>query len=1064
MKQFSFLLLLLLAGWLLPARVIAQPTGTDSLSQKLTSIFANVDKSQVPTGYLYEAGIRFLEPGYYNGIRSDSNLTDMDVLRYLRAQLRSSRVYGQDTLPGVAAFNARIKGASAAAGGAIPIAVEYMPYASIAPNALQDNLLTVQNEQVYDVAGRSQSPYQTNVLFAAAPALAYSPTNNVSFLFRRNLYLRSAGVVPTLYLDFDDGRGYQLVTWGQALATSYSTAGTKRVKVRAVFSTKVLEPIGTQKGDTRNKAQRPSFPTSIAFESHFDFQVRAVVAASRYGDNGGTSGYLKPTGSPYGAYYSIRYGRGHGANVVKPFVVVEQYNIAGVAPHLIDCNNPNNTVDSFMDKINGVALQSGVTFNESLEAAGYDLVYIDFERNTGDITINARVFERVMQEVNTRKAIAQNAGLTVYGNVVMGMSMGGLIARYGLADMTKNTGPFGAPDTRLLVLHDSPQRGAYNPVGLQSFARSCDVPLNIFEFLKIRDFKGTISDAIDVLDEPATQQLAILNAFNGRGDIRANTFINGDYSDMVDFTRPINAGRPQPAYQIVATSDGSQCGRGSGAPVGVVLSSADTYTSTAGAVLGGLISMLNPISYLGRFSLGVRGAAYGLPAYGQQATISRMRVYIEYRLKIGRCPFCITIPLRFNLLNESATSPANTLPYETLPGGTTNLDRESGGCGNTTGLVALFLRTSLYNGDICFVPSYSALDVQTVTPATAAVAYLYGAPPQTSAVPRVAKFIAMEQNAGLYNQTHLQFTTRNSQWIFNEMQGLPIAPLNCQTECSPYPPISISGLDIVCAGSTGTTFTVAPPFGSVTGWTASPAGLVTLPTTTAGATSITVTPANSSSTGLVTLTAQISNGCYSTVATRQVAVGEGIIKIEDNAMQPPRCAESDAVFNITESYGVQGPFTWQVSAGRIYSGQGSSQLVVTGLPFQQYQLVVSVSSPSLCSGAAPIEAQFRQEYYTQDAYGFFCPQWRRATKDAVSKATLYPNPAKETVDVHLENADAAPVTVRLFDSYGQARTEQTSHGETTLRLNTEKLPTGLYFVHILRGQQVLSRQQLRIEK
>ena len=161
MKHLSLFCLLLLAVWLRPLAARAQPNGPDSLSQKLTSIFAHIDKTQVPTGYLYEAGIRFLEPRYYNGIRSDSNLTDMDVLRYLRAQLRSSRVYGPDTLPGLPAFNARLKGASAAAGGAIPLAIECMAYASIVPGALQDNLLTVQNEQVYDVAGRSQSPYQT---------------------------------------------------------------------------------------------------------------------------------------------------------------------------------------------------------------------------------------------------------------------------------------------------------------------------------------------------------------------------------------------------------------------------------------------------------------------------------------------------------------------------------------------------------------------------------------------------------------------------------------------------------------------------------------------------------------------------------------------------------------------------------------------------------------------------------------------------------------------------------------------------------------------------------------
>ena len=160
MKQLSFLLLLLSLS-LRSTSVQAQSSASDSLGQKLASIFANVDKSQVPTGYLYEAGVRYLEPRYYNGVLSDSNRTDMNVLRYLWAQMMSSRVYGTDTLPSVQTFNARLKAAVAAANGAIPITIQYMPYASIRPDALQNNLLRVQNEQVYDVAGRSQSPYPT---------------------------------------------------------------------------------------------------------------------------------------------------------------------------------------------------------------------------------------------------------------------------------------------------------------------------------------------------------------------------------------------------------------------------------------------------------------------------------------------------------------------------------------------------------------------------------------------------------------------------------------------------------------------------------------------------------------------------------------------------------------------------------------------------------------------------------------------------------------------------------------------------------------------------------------
>ncbi|RZK98101.1 MAG: hypothetical protein EOO62_26995 [Hymenobacter sp.] len=42
----------------------------------------------------------------------------------------------------------------------LPLAVQCLPYASIRPEALQNNLLTAQNQQLYDVPGRAQSPYQ----------------------------------------------------------------------------------------------------------------------------------------------------------------------------------------------------------------------------------------------------------------------------------------------------------------------------------------------------------------------------------------------------------------------------------------------------------------------------------------------------------------------------------------------------------------------------------------------------------------------------------------------------------------------------------------------------------------------------------------------------------------------------------------------------------------------------------------------------------------------------------------------------------------------------------------
>ncbi len=146
MKHAYFLALLALGLLAAPAAAQAQLSGGDSLRQQLATLFAPLDKSQVPTGYLYEAGIRLLEPRFYNGVLGDSNLTDLSVLRYLRAGLGSARVYGTDTLPSLDAYNARVRTAEAAAGGAVPLTVQYVPYATIRPDALQNNLLTARQQ------------------------------------------------------------------------------------------------------------------------------------------------------------------------------------------------------------------------------------------------------------------------------------------------------------------------------------------------------------------------------------------------------------------------------------------------------------------------------------------------------------------------------------------------------------------------------------------------------------------------------------------------------------------------------------------------------------------------------------------------------------------------------------------------------------------------------------------------------------------------------------------------------------------------------------------------------
>ncbi|MGI4870137.1 MAG: hypothetical protein ACRYFX_03045 [Janthinobacterium lividum] len=89
MRHFSLLLLLsaLLAA---PLASQAQLSGSDSLRQRLNFLFAPLNKSQVPTAYLEEYGVRLLPLHNFNGSLADSNRTDLATLLYLRASLAST--------------------------------------------------------------------------------------------------------------------------------------------------------------------------------------------------------------------------------------------------------------------------------------------------------------------------------------------------------------------------------------------------------------------------------------------------------------------------------------------------------------------------------------------------------------------------------------------------------------------------------------------------------------------------------------------------------------------------------------------------------------------------------------------------------------------------------------------------------------------------------------------------------------------------------------------------------------------------------------------------------------
>jgi len=111
MKQlYSFFLALALCG---PARLHAQ--AVDPTRAALDYVFANLDKSQVPTGRLVEAAMPLAPLLNFDGaVLRDTGRADLDNFRHLYATALSSRLYGTETLPTLPVFNQRVLAASPA--------------------------------------------------------------------------------------------------------------------------------------------------------------------------------------------------------------------------------------------------------------------------------------------------------------------------------------------------------------------------------------------------------------------------------------------------------------------------------------------------------------------------------------------------------------------------------------------------------------------------------------------------------------------------------------------------------------------------------------------------------------------------------------------------------------------------------------------------------------------------------------------------------------------------------------------------------------------------------------
>ena len=172
----------------------------------------------------------------FDGLLTDSNTVEsLDILRYAYADLATAKIVtALPAMQPLTSFNTNLD--TDRNQGNSTVAVLFGQYASLKPTALSQNLLSVNNQQFYDVAGRSQTPYLQNNLFAAAATEKYF-TDTVRLKWNTVFYYSNTSTsLLIVSIDFKDGSGYQFITSSGVTKIYTDSTGSKPVVYKAVFS------------------------------------------------------------------------------------------------------------------------------------------------------------------------------------------------------------------------------------------------------------------------------------------------------------------------------------------------------------------------------------------------------------------------------------------------------------------------------------------------------------------------------------------------------------------------------------------------------------------------------------------------------------------------------------------------------------------------------------------------------------------------------------------------------------------------------------------------------------
>lgn len=650
--------ILLLTFLLLISLLIKAQSGLSDYKSRVDYIFANVDHSQVSTGLLSDYGLQIIPPEYYDGVLRDSNEVDIKAWRKLYAGMDYSRFNGNCYLPGQNdVFNA-IASSIPASSQPVPLVTMLVNYNRLRDDAYTSGLVTINNDQIFNVSGNN--PYETKTLFAVAPVLLDFNISSIQFVLSSNLFFSNYNKsISTVRIDMGDGNGFRNITWNQPFSVAYSSSGIKTFIVDYIFSD------GTE------------------LYSHGKINVLYVsqLKSGRYYYPSSPIP-IPATDNHSGAALSICSSHDDGG-IHKPIIVAKGFDPWKVMhdPYM------QYTVYDFLN-INGKYAAGNIdipitgstypTLESYLMNNGYDIVFVNYNDGTDDIKRNAALFEYVIRWVNEHK-VENNP------NVVLGISMGGLVARYALKHLEQQGYDHQA---KVYISLDSPHNGANVPVGVQTA---------VYDLQWLNNVLGMSDDlnyVYNLVRTTAAKQMLIYRVEKNGQDFYFDNSVHQSFTNEIQ-----TMGFPINCYNV-AISDGS----GSGTKffeqhaelVNYSLNSSFNWWQEIllewGAVTG-LFTKFAINIIPGKSELNADCLINAIPTNPDR--IYHSRLYIRKKL-------LWMIPVTTDILRVNFDTQNTMVPIDGAPGGSYKIEE-------FLGSLPPELRSAIKVDQFCFVPAVSAL-------------------------------------------------------------------------------------------------------------------------------------------------------------------------------------------------------------------------------------------------------------------------------------------------------------------------------------------------------------------